>query len=195
MTSTIQQPKILVITGSTRPERVGKQVSDWFLHQTKNEDSLDFEHIDLKELGLPFLSEPLPARAVDGKYHHEHTQKWSQKVRDAAGFVIITPEYNSGYPAPLKNAIDHLYGEWAGKPVGLVGYGWQGGQRAIHQLTTVLAHLKMQPLDEQVHIMFRPDLIGQDQLLVDPKTNLQPYNDSAKALLSALRTAAHKIGG
>ena len=61
--------------------------------------------------------------------------------------MYVTPQYNWGYPAPLKNALDHLYGEWAGKPAMIVTYGGHGGGRCAEQLLQVLQGLKMKPVD------------------------------------------------
>lgn len=133
--------KIAVITSTTRPSRVGRKVADWFLDQVKDVSELDFELIDVAELNLPFLDEALPPSS--GKYEHEHTKKWAEKVTVYDGYVWVTAEYNHGYPAPLKNAIDTVYAEWAKKPVAFVGYGGVGGARAIEQLVNVAAQLEM----------------------------------------------------
>ena len=56
------------------------------------------------------------------KYANAHTRAWSEKVSSAQGVAIVTPQYNWGYPAALKNALDHLYDEWRAKPLMLVTY-------------------------------------------------------------------------
>ncbi len=136
--------KIGIIIGSTRPTRVGKTVTDWFYSQIKGASGVRFDIIDLKEEDLPLLSEP--QSAVTGVYEQETTKKWSQKISDYDGFIFVTSEYNHGYPAPLKNAIDTLFHEWGKKPVAFVGYGGLGGGRAIEQLITVVARTGAVPL-------------------------------------------------
>jgi NAD(P)H-dependent FMN reductase len=70
-------------------------------------DHLAYEIVDLQGWHLPFGDEPgIPAQGV---YGHDHTRAWSAKVAAADGFIFVTPQYNWGYPAPLKNARDHLY--------------------------------------------------------------------------------------
>ncbi|MYW91782.1 NAD(P)H-dependent oxidoreductase [Amycolatopsis rubida] len=85
----------------------------------------------------PFLDEPMPA-AIGG-YRNDHTQRWA---RLADGFVFVTPEYNHSLPAALKNAIDFLFSEWAGKAAGFVSYGTNGGTRAVEHLRLTLAEVK-----------------------------------------------------
>jgi NAD(P)H-dependent FMN reductase len=80
------------------------------------------------------------------QYVNEHTRAWSRRVDAASAFVFVTPEYNHGYNAALKNAIDYLRHEWAARPVGFVSYGGPaGGVRAVEQLTQVVTALRMTP--------------------------------------------------
>lgn len=140
--------KIGVIVSSTRPTRVGRVVADWFLEQVKDNQDLEFELLDLKEIDLPFLNEK--ESPSSGKYELEHTKEWSKKIEHLDGFVFITAEYNNGPPAALKNAIDSLYHEWDKKPVAFVGYGTYGAARAIDQLVDNTAKVGMMPLSKTV---------------------------------------------
>jgi NAD(P)H-dependent FMN reductase len=83
--------------------------------------------------------------------------RWGRTIDAADGYVIVTPEYNHGYPAALKNALDHSFVEWHRKPVAFVGYGSVGGARAIEQLRQVAVELEMAPLRHAVHIL--PDVM------------------------------------
>ena len=65
---------------------------------------------------------------------------------------MATPEYNHGYAAVLKNALDWVFPEWNGKPVGFVSYGNAGGARAIEQLRQVVIELQMVPIRSAIHI-------------------------------------------
>jgi NAD(P)H-dependent FMN reductase len=87
-----------------------------------------------------------PGIPAGGHYAFPHTKAWSAKVAEADGFVFVTPQYNWGYPAPLKNALDHLYQEWAGKPAVIVAYGSHGGNKCAAQLCQVLEGLHMRPI-------------------------------------------------
>lgn len=136
--------KIAVITSTTRPTRVGPGVANWFMDQVADFPDAQFDLIDIAEQDLPFLKDP--ESPMTGNYQEESTKQWSQKIAGYDGFVFVVAEYNHGYPAPLKNAIDTLYAEWGKKPVAFVGYGVLGGARAIEQLVQVTAQLNMVPL-------------------------------------------------
>lgn len=136
--------KIGVIVSSTRPTRVGRYVADWLMDQVKDYEGLEFELLDLKEIDLPFLSEPKSASS--GEYTQESSKDWSATIAGLDGFIFVTAEYNNGPPAPLKNAIDTLYHEWAKKPVGFVGYGSYGATRAVEQLANNMAKVNAMPI-------------------------------------------------
>jgi len=134
----------LVIGGSVRPQRLCLQICDWIAQIGRETAGGAFEVVDLKKQRLPMDDEPeVPAT---GKYKHAHTRAWSRKVAGAGAVVFVTPQYNWGYPAALKNALDHLYSEWAGKPAMIVSYGGHGGGRCAAQLRQVLEGLHMKSL-------------------------------------------------
>ena len=144
---------IKIIIASTRPGRKGPSVASWIHAQLLEKTAFETELLDLAIINLPFLDEPEHPRLQ--KYAHDHTKNWSKLINEADGFIIVTPEYNFGYPAPLKNALDFLYNEWTYKPVGFVSYGGlSGGTRAVQQLKQVVTAQKMMPLAEAVHIPF-----------------------------------------
>ncbi|GGU62143.1 FMN reductase [Lentzea flava] len=134
--------------GSTRPGRRSEAVAEWVLNVANARTDATFELIDLAEVNLPFLDEPVPA--LFGEYAHEHTRAWSSVVASFDGFVFITPEYNHSFPAVLKNALDYLHSEWHDKAAGFVGLGGDGGLRAVEQLRLVLAELKVATVRTQV---------------------------------------------
>jgi len=138
--------------------------------------------VDLAELNLPFVDEPRPA--VEGQpYEHAHTRKWSAITAEADAFVFVMPEYNHGYSAPLKNAIDFLYVEWHDKPVGFVSYGMtSGGLRAATAIKPVVSAVKMMPIVETVVIHLRQALDLGGRL-----APTEAMHDSAKTLLDELR--------
>ncbi|BCJ73451.1 reductase [Catellatospora sp. IY07-71] len=148
-------PRLNVIVASTRPGRIGHVIGDWFAATATAHGAFDVRVADLAELNLPFHDEP--GQPVDGgPYAHEHTRRWSETTADADAFVFVMPEYNRGYSAPLKNALDYLYREWHHKPAGFVGYGMSSaGMRAVEQLKPVVAALRMVPVAEAVNIHLR----------------------------------------
>jgi len=153
--------KIGVIVSSTRPTRVGRHVADWLMTKVQGTEGLEFELLDLKEWDLPFLSEEKSPSS--GEYHQESTKKWSQKVSEFDGYILVTAEYNNGPPAPLKNALDTLYHEWERKPVAFVGYGTYGATRAVEQLVNTTAKIGMAPLSKSFVSILSPwDAIRED---------------------------------
>jgi len=145
--------KLKIILASTRPGRQGPAVAAWIHDICKEDPSFEVSLLDLAEINLPFLDEPSHPRLK--KYVHDHTKKWSSTIEEADAFVIVTCEYNFGYPAPLKNALDYLFVEWNYKPVGFVSYGGlAGGTRAVQQLKQVVTAQKMMPVTESVNIPF-----------------------------------------
>ena len=79
----------------------------------------------------------------EGHYAHEHTRRWAEVVTGLDAVVLVMPEYNRGYNAALKNAIDYLYAEWDGMPVSCVGYGWSGARYARSALRQTLDRIGM----------------------------------------------------
>ena len=87
--------------------------------------------------------------------------------------MIVTPEYNQGYPASLKNALDYLFYEWNDKPVAFVSYGMtSGGMRAVHQLKPVVSALKMVPVADSVTIHLRQALDADGRLTLTDITRI-----------------------
>ena len=146
-------PRLLVIIASTRPGRIGLPVANWFVREATAHDIFELETVDLAELRLPLLDEPKHPRLRE--YTKDHTHAWSATVDAADAVVMVTSEYNYGYPAALKNAIDFLHHEWRYKPVGFVSYGGvAAGTRAVQQLKQVVTALAMMPVTASVNIPF-----------------------------------------
>jgi NAD(P)H-dependent FMN reductase len=153
-------PKLHVILASTRPGRAGEPIADWFVERARAHGAFDVELVDLAAVNLPFLDEANHPRLR--RYEHQHTKDWSARIDAGDAFVFVTPEYNYGMTAPLKNAIDYLHFEWQHKPVGFVSYGGvAAGTRAVQQLKQVVTTLKMVPLVEAVNIPFHPQFIDE----------------------------------
>ncbi|THA33216.1 NADPH-dependent oxidoreductase [Streptomyces sp. A1277] len=147
--------KIAIILGSTRTGRAGAGVADWVLEQARQRADAEYELIDLAEVDLPQIDEPIPPAA--GRYTQPYTQQWAQTVGAYDGYVIVTPEYNHSFPGVLKNALDRVYAEWNNKAVGLVSYGVDGGVRAVEALRPVLSALQLAGVSPQVALNMRTD--------------------------------------
>jgi NAD(P)H-dependent FMN reductase len=173
--------KLEIIVASTRPNRVGLKVGEWIESEVVTHGGFDeIELVDLAEVNLPFMNEPNHPRLA--QYTHQHTKDWSAKVAEADAFLFVMPEYNYGYNAELKNAIDYLHAEWHYKPVGLVSYGGvSAGTRAAQMIKQVVTTLRMTPIFEAVSIPFV------QQFIVDGKVVPNDVmTTSAKAMLDEL---------
>jgi len=147
--------RVGIILGSTRPERVGEAVAQWVFGIAAKRTDAEFELVDLMAFKLPLLDEPIPPS--QGKYTKPHTQAWAAKVASFDSYVFVTPEYNHGTSAALKNAIDFVYKEWNNKAAGFVGYGSLGGGRAVEQLRLIVAELQIADVRNQVALSLFTD--------------------------------------
>ncbi|MFZ1361861.1 MAG: NAD(P)H-dependent oxidoreductase [Candidatus Nanopelagicales bacterium] len=168
--------RIGIIIGSTRPNRIGPVVAQWVYDEAIKRDDAEFELLDVESFKLPLLDEPKPA--ASGEYTHEHTRKWSEAIARCDGFIFVTPEYNHGMPAALKNALDYLWPEWNNKACGFVSYGSVGGSRSVEQFRQVAAQLLMADVRAQVMFTFGHEF--------DDDRNLKPTEASYKSLAATI---------
>jgi NAD(P)H-dependent FMN reductase len=150
-----EQFRVAIVLGSARPHRIGEGVARWVLEQAQRRDDAEYVLVDVAQQNLPLLDEPLPPSL--GRYQRPHTKAWAAIVGSFDAFVFVTPEYNHGIAASLKNAIDYLYAEWNDKAAGFVGYGNAGGARAVEQLRLVMAELQVATVRTQVMLSLHND--------------------------------------
>ncbi|MGZ5367412.1 NADPH-dependent FMN reductase [Aeromicrobium sp.] len=180
---------LLVIVGSTRPVRVGDQLAEHVIPIVEEASGHRSNVVDLRELGLPFLDEP--RQPSDGNYVHEHTRAWSETVRASDAVVVITPQYNGGYPASVKNSIDFLYDEWRDKPFLIISYGSRGGPKSNAQLTEVLHYIRADPVEGGVQIVIPGSDYGPDDRLQHPSDHVDAFRDR---IVVASKALSAKIG-
>ena len=173
-------PSLLIVIASTRPGRVGLPVGEWFLEHARRHGGFTPELVDLAVLDLPLLDEPNHPRLQ--QYTKDHTRAWSATVAAADAVVFVAAEYNYGYTAALKNAIDYLHHEWRHKPLGFVSYGGvAAGTRAVQQLKQVVQAIGMYATQGSVNIPFV------QQFLVDGAIEANdPMREAASAMLDEL---------
>src|SRR6201996_9845912 len=124
---------IQVISSTTREGRFSERVAAWVTGQLAAGDTCDVEPIDLREYPLPFFDGVAPARAPR-EYASPELEQLGRRLDRADGYIVLTAEYNHGYPAVLKNAMDWTFVEWRRKQMSFVGGGRVGAARAIEQL-------------------------------------------------------------
>lgn len=181
--------KIQIIIASTRNGRQGGKVGQWVYQEVAKKAAVnkDFEVelLDLLEWNLPTYQEP----------HGEIANKWKAKIAEADGYIIVTPEYNHGYPSSLKTALDYPYDEWNKKAVGFVGYsdGMSAGIRSVEQLRQVAIQLQLAPIRQA---MYFPNVVTafEGDSPVDPgmQKRLETFVNELLWWTGALKVAREK---
>ena len=144
---------ISVIVGSTRKGRFSEKPAHWIFHHLKKRAGVDARLLDLRDFPMPFFDQPVtPATPGRAPFEHEVVQKCTAAIAQSDGFVFVTPEYNYGPSAVLKNAIDWVYPEWNRKAAAFVSYGSAMGARSVQQLRETAIELQIAPVRSSVHI-------------------------------------------
>jgi NAD(P)H-dependent FMN reductase len=180
----------LVIAGSLRPRRIALQIAAWVAEVGRDTTNDAFEVVDLKHWPLPMDDEPhVPA---GGGYEFDHTRAWSRKIDATGAFVFVTPQYNWGYPAPLKNALDHLYREWAGKPAMIVTYGGRGGDKCAEQLRQVCEGLHMSLIATRPSLVISRERIEANSGEIDPAAEFGGHLGELRQAFAELAAARQR---
>ncbi len=153
--------RLAVIIGSTRHGRLGPAVAGWFTGQAALHDDVAVDLIDLADEQTPI----------------------GPRLAAADAFVVVTPEYNHSFPAPLKQAIDAFSVEWQAKPAAFVSYGGiSGGLRAVEQLRQVFAELHVVTIRDTVSLHGVWSHVGPDGRLIEDAARA----GAARAMLQRL---------
>jgi len=149
------KPTIGILLASTRQGRKGEPVARWVERLARLRQGWEVEFIDIAEWVFPPYRHPDSPMVADRSYADEKERAWVELISRLDGYIFVTPEYNHGYPAGLKNAIDHVYNGWNRKPAAFVSYGGPaGGVRSVQQLRQVVIELQMAPVRDEVNIPF-----------------------------------------
>jgi NAD(P)H-dependent FMN reductase len=123
------------------------------MHSLKQRSHVDARLLDLRDFPMPFFNEPTPPEMPGRKpYEHNVVMTWTSAIAQSDGFVFVTPEYNHGPSAVLKNAIDWVYPEWNRKAAGFLSYGGLAGARSVQQLNEIAIALQLAPIRTTVNI-------------------------------------------
>ena len=177
--------KIQVILGSTRKNRFSEKPGTYIFQELSKREGIEAELIDLRDWPLPFYDEAGSPNSLKGEFQNELGKKWNTKIAEADGYIIVTPEYNHGSPAVLKNAFDWVYAaNWAQKPVAFVSYGSTLGARSVGAIRQVSIECQLVPIRNAIHIP------GDVYKAVSSAAN--PLDE---ALWKPLREPLDKVGG
>ena len=158
--------RIALIVGSVRENRQGIKVARWMEGKLKSREHTVY-FIDPLELNLPLLNKmykemPNPtAQLIDLR----------NKIKDAEGYVPVTPEYNRSVSSALKNTLDYFLEEYYFKPSAIVSYsqGFFGGINAAQQLRLVFAELGAPSIPSSFSISRVSEVFDDNGKLVDER--------------------------
>ena len=175
---------VKIILGSTRSMRFSEKPGQWIAEEAKKQKDLNVELLDLRDFPMPFFDEAETPGYKSKPYTHESVVRWTAQIAEADAFIIVAPEYNHGYPAVLKNALDYVYQEWNNKPIAFVTYGSAMGARTVEQLRQVAIELQMAPIRTALHMPY--DVLVAAGKGVPAAEIFAPYAERADGLIGQL---------
>jgi NAD(P)H-dependent FMN reductase len=133
-------PNISIISSSVRTGRKSHRVAEFFKKYLEENHFASAEILDLKQYNFPVFDE----RLMNQNSPAANVFEFANKIKWSDGIIIVTPEYNGGYPSSLKNVTDLLFNEWYRKPVAIstVSDGNFGGTQVITSLQFTLWKMK-----------------------------------------------------
>lgn len=187
---------IPILLGSGRKGRESEKAARYVLEQAKKYGNFETEFLDVRD----FVVSPLTGRIDDeGELVGAALKKsgeWKEIMRRADGLIIVSPEYNHGYPGELKLMLDQLYEEYNRKPVGICGAaGGLGGGRMVEVLRTALIELQMAPIRMAVYFQNVYNLFDESGKIKDLKyeERLRVFFDELVWYAMALKSAREKL--
>lgn len=169
---------IPVILGTARVGRESEKVARFLL-----KEAVDFgfksDLIDTRDYPVAFTGQDILGLKGLG-----------QKIASADGFIIVSPEYNRGYPGELKHLLDSFHDEYKRKPVAICGVssGQTGGARAVEQLRLVAIGLEMAPIKNTLLFPFITNAFSQDGTPQDAT-----FKEKAQAMCAELSLQAEVL--
>jgi NAD(P)H-dependent FMN reductase len=192
--------KLQIIVGSTREGRNSETVLRWIRPFAEGRGDFDVEVLDLRDWPLPFFQETIASVGdpANPTYSDPLVKRWNEKIKQADAYLMITPEYNHGIPAVLKNAIDSVFFSFAFrlKPVAFAAYsiGVAAGVRAVEQLNEVMLETEAVPIRIPTLIPFVTSAFDPSGAPLSPMLNLGAsiMLDDLAWMAAALKTARDK---
>jgi NAD(P)H-dependent FMN reductase len=186
--------KIPIILGSTRRDRKSPRVATFVTNRLRATGKVEPQLIDLADLNLPIMEERLRMREDPPPGLRE----FAAAVGNADALVVVTPEYNNGYPGVLKNALDYLLPEYRRKPVGIVtvSSGDFGGVNCLAMLRHIFLHMGAIPVPARLPIQRVGESFDENGSPIDPAYNKRTDAFIAELLwlTEAISAQKHKDG-
>lgn len=177
---------IPIICGSTRRDRQSIKVARFVLARLQKRPNVETELIDLLVCNFPIMEERLHRRDDPPP----GVKEFGEKIGRADAVIIVSPEYNNGYPGVLKNALDYLLPEYERKPIGIatVSAGRYGGISCLAQLRLVAIGMGAFPIPENLSVSRVHQSFNDDGSPNDPA-----YEEQATAFLDDVLWFAEAI--
>ena len=179
---------IQIIIGSTRPGRQSDRLALWVANKAKQQTKLNVEIVDLQDYDLPLFNEPSSPQYTPDRTPKGEVKRWLDKLAEADGYILITPEYNRSTSAALKNAIDYIDFQWNKKPVAIVAHGSTGGAQAVSHLRGIIPGALGVSIPRVVYLTYRVGEVMTEagELQEDIKANPWGPENALEALLEEL---------
>ncbi|NCN53003.1 NAD(P)H-dependent oxidoreductase [Candidatus Wolfebacteria bacterium] len=154
---------IPILLGTMREGRESEKVAKYLYSQLEKHSEIETQIFDVREMKFPLNNEGQKLKELNTDYR--------DAIIRADGLIIVSPEYNHGYPGSLKMALDILLKEYIHKAVGIcaVSIGGFGGARMIEQLVGVVRELGMQVTFTDLNVSRVGDMFNEDGSLKDEK--------------------------
>lgn len=171
---------IPIILGTGREGRQSEKVADFMLKKAVD-IGFESEILDVRDYAPRF---------TDNRKESAEAKKFAEKIIKSSALIIVSPEYNHGYPGELKMTLDILYSEYRGKPVGFCGVssGGLGGSRVVEQLKQVAIEFHMLPIRESMYFSGVGKLFDEEGDIKD-----ETYNQKSKVFLDELVYYSKKL--
>ncbi len=171
---------IPIILGTARLGRQSEKAAKFVLGETRKA-KIESEIIDVRDYRM---------EATDNSQESAKAKKLAEKIIKADGLIIVSPEYNHGYPGELKMMLDLLYQQYFYKPVGICGVssGGLGGARMVEQLRQVLIEFHMAPIREAIYFSIIQECFNEDGSIKD-----KTFHDRIKKFLDELTWYANTL--
>ncbi len=180
--------KVQIIIGSTRPGRQTDKLAKWVAKEATKNTDLEIELLDLQDYKLPLFDEATSPQYNPNRGPNPVAKKWLEKLVEADGFILITPEYNRSTSGVLKNALDYIDFQFQRKPVLLVAHGSSGGGQAVGHLRGIVPGLLAVTVPNAVYFKDRvADSVNEaGELAEELQANPQGPENALKSALNEL---------
>ncbi|MEL7084994.1 MAG: NADPH-dependent FMN reductase [Cyanobacteria bacterium P01_A01_bin.3] len=166
---------IPVILGTVRQGRMSEPVAQFVFEQVKQMPGIDTQLVDIRALPIP----------VDDAGPQAQIPEFADVARRADGYIIVTPEYNHGYPGLLKHVLDLNYQEYVHKAVGVcsVSVGAFGGVRAVESLLSSFKAFGLSPTVADFNITDVNDVVDENGQFMASDAHLQRFEQFMRQLV------------